>query len=83
MYWKLLKNGCWEVKEWERAKGGVEWTKVKYTYSGDTLRNTFEYWLNIKQIKILIYQKTKKKPKWAIVAKYMQKMLLFFLYSHK
>jgi hypothetical protein len=26
---------------------GVEWTKVKYTYSGDTLRNPFDINLNI------------------------------------
>jgi hypothetical protein len=38
-----LKNGGWEVKGWGRVIEGVEWTKVKHTHSGRTLRHYFEY----------------------------------------
>jgi hypothetical protein len=33
------------VEKWDVGGEGVEQTKVKYTHSGDTLRNPFEYWL--------------------------------------
>jgi hypothetical protein len=41
---RAVENGEWEVKE---SNGRVEWIKVKYTFSGDTLRNPFEHQLNI------------------------------------
>jgi hypothetical protein len=31
VYWKLLKNGRWEVKGWGRVMEEVEWTKVNNT----------------------------------------------------
>jgi hypothetical protein len=42
MYWKLLKNGGWEVKGYGSVMEGVEWTKGMLTHSKDTLRNPFE-----------------------------------------
>jgi hypothetical protein len=35
--------GGWELKGYARLMEGVEQTKVKYAYSGDTLRNPFEH----------------------------------------
>jgi hypothetical protein len=37
-----LKNGGWEVKGKGTTMKGVEWTKVKYTHSGHTLKHLFE-----------------------------------------
>jgi hypothetical protein len=37
------KMGGWEVKGQGRPMEGVEKTKVKYTHSGDTLRNPFKH----------------------------------------
>jgi hypothetical protein len=42
---KAVENGEWEVKGERREMEGVEWTKVKYTHSGDTLRNPSEHQL--------------------------------------
>jgi hypothetical protein len=35
----------WGVKGQGRVMEGVEWIKVKYTYNGETLRNSFEHQL--------------------------------------
>jgi hypothetical protein len=40
-----LKNGEWEIKGYGSVMEGIEWTKEKYTYSGDELRNQFEHLL--------------------------------------
>jgi hypothetical protein len=40
-----LKNGGWEIKAKGRVMERVELTKVKYTHSGDSLRNPFEHQL--------------------------------------
>jgi hypothetical protein len=45
MYWKLLRNGGWEVKGLGKVMQGVELTKVTYTHSGHTLRHSFEHQL--------------------------------------
>jgi hypothetical protein len=41
----LLKIGGLEVQGKGRVMEGVELTIVKYTHSGDTLRNPIEHWI--------------------------------------
>jgi hypothetical protein len=43
--------GGGEVNRYGRAMEGVEWTKVKYTHSRDTLRNPFEHQLKYEELK--------------------------------
>jgi hypothetical protein len=42
---KAVKNGGWEVKGKGRVMEGFEWTKVKYTHSGLTVKYPFEHQL--------------------------------------
>jgi hypothetical protein len=45
MYWKLLKNGGWEVMGEGGVMEGIDQTKVKGTHNRNALRNLFEHWL--------------------------------------
>jgi hypothetical protein len=45
VHWKLLKNGDVGGKGGKETNEGVEQSKVKYTHSGDALRNSFAHQL--------------------------------------